>query len=386
MGLFSDAGFFAAAGALTVPAVILGIKEKPIGMYGLAVTLFFVIMASKAQPISLIYMGLYCVLEYGLVRGMIPAVKRFGRNGYLYWGFILMSLAPLIVYKLTGVAGHSVFGFMGISYMTFKSVQMIIEIYDGLIDSVRPVEFVYFMLFFPCILSGPIDRSRRFHEDYITVRKKQDYLDMVGTGMYKFMLGAVFKFAAGSGVYQAMLWLGMKNTLGSAIIYMYTYGCYLYFDFAGYSLMAVGLSYMYGIKAPDNFNKPFLSTDMKDFWDRWHISLSHWFRDFIFSRLMMRSIKGKWFKSKLTAASFGFIVNMGVMGVWHGLDIHFIMYGLYHGVLLSLTEIYQKKSKFHKKHKKERWYLGVSWFITFNLVMFGFFIFSGRFTQLVGIE
>lgn len=180
---------------------------------------------------------------------------------------------------------------------------------------------------------------------------------------------------------------GLKGTFTSHLIYMYCYGFYLFFDFAGYTLMAVGMSYIYGIRSPENFNKPFLALDMKDFWDRWHISLSHWFRDFIFSRLMMRSIKGKWFKSKLTGASFGLIVNMTVMGVWHGFDIYYIMYGVYHGVLLALTEIYQKKCrKFHRAHKDEKWYIAVSWFITFNLVMFGFFIFSGRFTKILGIS
>ena len=71
---------------------------------------------------------------------------------------------------------------------------------------------------------------------------------------------------------------------------------------------------------------------------------------------MMASIKGKWFKSKLTGASVGFMINMLLMGLWHGLTASYILYGLYHGVLLAITEIYQKKSKFYKKHKKDRWY------------------------------
>ena len=77
------------------------------------------------------------------------------------------------------------------------------------------------------------------------------------------------------------------------------------------------------------------------------------------------------------------MINMLVMGLWHGLEPHYIIYGLYHGILLSVTEVFQKKSKFYKKHKKDRWFRAVSWFITFNLVMFGFFIFSGRLTELV---
>ena len=74
---------------------------------------------------------------------------------------------------------------------------------------------------------------------------------------------------------------------------------------------------------------------------------------------------------------------MGLMGIWHGTEPYYIAYGLYHGMLLSVTEVYQKKSKFHKKHKKEKWYRFVSGVITFNLVMFGFFIFSGRIMKFI---
>ena len=76
---------------------------------------------------------------------------------------------------------------------------------------------------------------------------------------------------------------------------------------------------------------------------------------------------------------------MTIMGLWHGLTLYYVLYGLYHGLLLAGTEVFQKKSKFYKKHKKDKWFIAVEWFLTFNLVMFGFFIFSGRFTELIGI-
>lgn len=152
----------------------------------------------------------------------------------------------------------------------------------------------------------------------------------------------------------------------------------MFFDFAGYSLMAVGASYFLGIRTPDNFNKPFISKDIKEFWDRWHITLSHWFRDFIFSRFMMKAIKKKWFKTRLRGAAAGFLVNMIIMGAWHGLTPSYLTYGLYHGALLAVTEVYQKKSRFYKTNKKKKWFQFFSWFVTFQMVMFGFLIFSGR--------
>ena len=96
----------------------------------------------------------------------------------------------------------------------------------------------------------------------------------------------------------------------------------------------------------------------------------------------MQSMRHKWFKDRLHTACAGFIVNMFVMGIWHGLTGYYILYGLYHGILLAANEIWQKKSKFYKKHKKEKWYQVLSWAVTMQLVMFGFLLFSGHLIQM----
>lgn len=385
MTLFGDFYFFGAAAIVIIPAILLGIYEKPIRHYGFVATLLFIWLSMGDKPIAVAYLVAYCLFQLALVKGFIQVVAKKGRNPFLYWTFLLLSLSPLVISKVAGFFGTSIFAFLGISYMTFKAVQIIVETYDGLIKEMKTFDLVYFLAFFPCLSSGPIDRSRRFVGDLQVTPTRKEYMELLGTGLFKFCLGMVYKLVLAAIFYQIMTWYGMKPNLMSTLIYMYAYGFYLFFDFAGYSQMAVGMSYVFGVASPDNFRKPFISTDIKDFWDRWHISLSYWFRDFLFSRLMMRAIKGKWFKNKLTSASLCFMINMTVMGLWHGLDTCYILYGVYHGVLLALTEVYQKKSMFHKKHKKEKWYKVVSWFITFQMVMFGFFIFSGRFTELIGI-
>ena len=98
----------------------------------------------------------------------------------------------------------------------------------------------------------------------------------------------------------------------------------------------------------------------------------------------MNAIRNKWFRNRMNAASAGFMINMLVMGLWHGPTIDYLIYGLYHGTLLALTERMQKK-RWYKKVKDKPWYQAVSWFVTLNLVMFGFFIFSGRLTDLIGL-
>ena len=156
------------------------------------------------------------------------------------------------------------------------------------------------------------------------------------------------------------------------------YGFYLFFDFAGYSLMAMGASYCFGIKTPRNFRAPFLALDVRDFWDRWHMTLSTWLRDFVFMRAVKSATRRKLFKDRLQTACAGYMANFMLMGAWHGLTVDYLVYGAYYGVLMGATDVYQKKSSFHKKHKKKKWYKVLQWFVTINLVMLGMAIFSGQ--------
>lgn len=383
MSFFGDFTFFLYLLLALIPAVILGLCEKPLRHYTLFLSALFIILIFGAKPVQLLYLVSYYAAESVLVKLYLFLRIKYGRKVWLYRVFLALSLLPLVINKCGSIAHLNILGFLGISYLTFRVLQVIIEIYDGVITAVPFVEFTSFLLFFPALSSGPIDRSRRFHDDYIQTRTRHEYLELVGDGIFKILLGMVYKFVLAA-VFSG--WTDYAETQPLwyyTIIYAYCYGLHMFFDFAGYSLMAVGTSYLLGVRTPDNFRLPFISKDIKEFWDRWHITLSHWFRDFIFSRFIMDSIRKKRFKTKLTGASCGFIINMLVMGMWHGLTFSYILYGLYHGILLALTEIFQKKSKFYKKFKKKTWYQIGSWFLTMQLVMFGFFIFSGRFAELL---
>ena len=367
MALFEDLQFFLAAGALAVPAVILGLMEKSQKLYTCMVSTLFLFFVLGHNINAALFLGGYLLIEYCAVVSFARLRKIRGKDEKLYYLFLLLTLLPLAVNKLGAFVDLKLFAFIGISYMTFKVVQIVIEIHDGLIEEVKAYDLFCFLTFFPTILCGPIDRSRRFLENSNTVVPRDEYINMLGDGLLKICLGLVYKKIFAS----LLVMAGTQN--------MYIYGLHLFFDFAGYSLMAVGLSYLFGIKTPDNFNQPFRSVDLRDFWNRWHMTLSFWFRDYLFSRILRRAMRGKWFGgNKLVQACICLIINMTVMGIWHGLAPHYIVYGIYHGVLLAITEVYQKKSGFYKKHKKDRVYRLVSWFVTFNLVMFGFYIFSGQ--------
>ena len=292
---------------------------------------------------------------------------------------VMLSILPLVVNKVFAITQLHLLAFIGISYMSFKTIQIMLEISDGLIkEKISVKDYLQFLLFFPTVSSGPIDRSRRFLKEINEVMPRKDYLELAGDGIYRIVLGLLYKVVLSNYVYQILLALSNTGTVVYSIKYMYLYTLYLFFDFAGYSLMAVGSSNILGIQTPMNFNKPFLSIDIKDFWTRWHITLSTWLRDFVFSRVLMQVIRKKWFKNRLHNAAYAYMVNMLVMGFWHGLSVSYIAYGFYHGILMSGFEIYQKKSTFYKKHKNKTWYKLISWFVTMNLVMVGFFIFSGE--------
>lgn len=384
MNFFEGLPFFLCLIPILLMALLLGIAGKSLRYYTLAVSLLMIGLVLKDSPRQLIYLVIFFFWEYGLIRGYLKVRTRWGRRGGLYGLAMAAALFPLAAGKIAGLWGSDFFGFLGISYLTFKALQMIIEIYDGVIVSAPFLEYSAFLLFFPSFSSGPIDRSRRFGEDWNRKLSREQYLRLAGDGIWKICLGLVYKVVLAALFYRGMKLLGSEKDWYLAVAYAYAYGCYLFFDFAGYSLMAVGCGQFLGIETPGNFRRPFVSVDIKEFWDRWHITLSHWFRDFLFSRFIIKCTRKRWFSTRLSRAQAGFLVNMTVMGMWHGLTPSYLLYGVYHGVLLAVTEVWQKKSKIYKTYKNHPAYRAVSWFVTMQLVMFGFLIFSGRFLEILG--
>lgn len=376
---YSGLYFFYILILLLIPAIFLGLKEKSIKGYGIFANLLMLVLLFGNSVIQSACLILFYIGELILVKGYVLLRPKFASRWFLRL-MILFSLLPLILVKTSHFVIATPIGFLGVSYLTFKSVQMLIEIYDGLIKEVKIIDFSYFLLFFPTISSGPIDRSRRFIEDINRKISKEEYITCLRDGVYKVMTGIGYKFILGTVV--SNYWMNVipkEHTILNTLNYMYAYSFYLFFDFAGYSLIAVGTSYILGVKTPDNFDWPFISKDIKDFWNRWHITLSVWFRDFIYTRFVMSALKNKWFKSRFTASYIGYAITMGVMGLWHGSEIYYIIYGLYHAALIVLTDLFQRKSKTYKKYKNNNVWNAASIFLTFNLVCFGFLIFSGYF-------
>ena len=375
MEYFEGLDFFGTLIFALIPVILLRFFEKSVYWITLVISIGIAIAVFKEQPNHFINLVVFILETYLLVRlGFYFREKKSTKYPIIFFASLLLIAAKtVVIWKV------SIFGFLGISYMTFKVLQIIFETYDGVIkEPINIFDYLQFLLFFPTISSGPIDRSKRFTEDIHHIIPRAEYIELLGTGLFRLLLGLVYKVVLSGLLYLAMNHIPHKGLLFTTVSYMYLYTFYLFFDFAGYSLMAVGVSNIMGIQTPMNFNKPFLSIDIKDFWNRWHISLSTWLRDFIFSRIVMKSMRHKWFKTRLTTAMVAYMLNMIFMGFWHGLSWSYIAYGFYHGILMAGFEWYQKKSKFYKKYKQKTAYKVVSWFVTMHLVMIGLLIFSEK--------
>ena len=373
MNYFEGNEFFLLLFVVLLIGFVVNFFEKRKDYYILALSLLFTGAIYGKSRAMIVYLLAFIVYQYFLVfLAQRIEAKRLKP-------LVFLSILPLVINKVFALTSLHLLVFIGISYMSFKTIQIMLEISDGLIkEKISAKDYLQFLLFFPTVSAGPIDRSRRFLKEINEVMPRKEYLELAGDGVYRIVLGLLYKIVLSTYVYQMLLALNNTGAVVYSIKYMYLYTLYLFFDFAGYSLMAVGSSNILGIQTPMNFNKPFLSVDIKDFWTRWHITLSIWLRDFVFSRVLMQVIRKKWFKNRLHNATYAYMVNMLVMGFWHGLSVSYIVYGFYHGVLMAGFEVYQKKSNFYKKNKNKKWYKLLSWFVTMNLVMVGFFIFSGE--------
>ena len=373
MNYFEGNEFFLLLCVVLLIGFVVNFFEKRKDYYILVLSLLFAGAIYGKSRAMIVYLISFVIYQYFLV--FIAQRIETKRLKPL----VFLSIFPLVINKVFALTSLHLLAFIGISYMSFKTIQIMLEISDGLIkEKISIKDYLQFLLFFPTVSAGPIDRSRRFLKEINEVMPRKEYLELAGDGVYRIVLGLLYKVVLSTYVYQMILALSNTGTVVYSIKYMYLYTLYLFFDFAGYSLMAVGSSNILGIQTPMNFNKPFLSVDIKDFWTRWHITLSTWLRDFVFSRVLMQVIRKKWFKNRLHNATYAYMVNMLVMGFWHGLSVSYIVYGFYHGVLMAGFEVYQKKSNFYKKNKNKNWYKLLSWFVTMNLVMIGFFIFSGE--------
>ena len=316
-----------------------GIRAKN-GMLLLASLAFY----AYGEPVYVILMIASAFVNYlsALLIGKNPA----GKKAVMAVNVIL-NLGVLVLFKYTGFLAESVntiFGTaipvpsirlpIGISFFTFQAMSYVIDVYRGVTGAQKNFgKVLLYISFFPQLIAGPIVK---YHDIAQEIENRTQTVDGVTDGIRRFVVGLSKKvlisntvglvadtlFAADvSGLNAAAAWIG-------AVSYMLQ----IYFDFSGYSDMAIGLGEMFGFHFKENFNYPYISGSIREFWRRWHMSLSGWFQEYLYIPL------GGSRKGKIRTVINKFIVFL-CTGIWHGANVTFLFWGLYHGCFLMLEEI-----------------------------------------------
>jgi membrane protein involved in D-alanine export len=321
----------------------------------------------------------YGAFQWALAR-LFLELRRRDRARRAFGVVVVLAALPMALVKLTTASPPaSLVAFLGISYVTFRALDVLFCIQDRVITTISPAQYFTFLLFFPTVSAGPLDRYRRFIADFNRTRTRAEFLADLDGAVQRLFRGLLYKFILAALVQR--YWLepvAARKGVLAVVSYMYAYSFYLFFDFAGYSAFAIGCGYLLGVHTPENFDRPFLARNIVDFWNRWHISLSTWFRDHVYTRFLMAAMRRRWF-SRLTTSCIGFYVSFVLMGMWHGVAPRYFVYGLYHGTLMTAYTIAADRRKRQPALQPARavW-APVSTLVTFHFVCVGLLIFSGR--------
>lgn len=383
---YGDFTYFGLLLYVVVPTIVLGLLGRANRRWTFAVTgiVLAVQLSAMLKPVFGIQLReFWWFAAFGAWQTALAFAFLRWRGKFPSWIAIALSILPLAVVKVAPfIQPLHALKFLGLSYITFRALDVIFCISDGILKTLSLRTWLGFLFFFPCISSGPIDRYRRFEKDWVKVRTRAEFLEDLDFAVQRTFRGFLYKFIIAALIHAHWLEPLSKHHGPLAIAgYGYAYTFYLFFDFAGYSAFAVGLSRLFGIRAPENFDRPFLSKNIREFWTRWHISLSFWFRDHIHMRFQLAAAKAKWFKGKYTANYVGLFLTFGIMGVWHGLAWHYILYGLYHAALLSGYDWFARWNKERKLWRDGRIQRVVDVLLTFHAFAFGLLIFSGKLTH-----
>lgn len=273
---------------------------------------------------------------------------------------------------------------LGISFHTFQSMSYTIDVYRGFCKPEKNL-LIYsnFVIFFPQLIAGPIVRPNELVSQ-IDERPKFKSED-VGSGLRRILIGLFLKVVMADNI-APLVDSGFNTSINAlsaldVLVLAFLFGYQIYFDFSAYSHIAIGSARLMGIVLPENFDFPYLSTSPKDFWKRWHISLSSWIRDYLYLPLKGEKVldisKGGLPVSQIqTKTSFNDIralfLTWGIMGLWHGANWTFVCWGLWHATLIFL---YRQAVKFTKDSYKSLIISILSWVITVTSIMLGWIFF-----------
>lgn len=221
---------------------------------------------------------------------------------------------------------------LGLSFLAFELLHVMIERRRGRIGAVPLVDLLAFAFFFPARVAGPIKRYPDFLASVADARPSSEH---VYAGALRVLLGLAKKVLLADVLALTLVEKDYAESAMHAWTIVMAYALQIFLDFSAYSDMAIGVARMLGIRLPENFHYPYFAPNIREFWNRWHITLSHWVRDYVFMPAGRRLFQTPLRSSPAVIAAVSYLVTFIVVGAWHGLTWPFLIWGAYHGVLLS---------------------------------------------------
>ncbi len=318
----------------------------------------------------------------------------------MLWAAIALLIALLVALKLPEVAAAISVGlrnlfeqstaraaasdlrWLGFSYVAFRLIHTLRDRQSGRLPAVSLQEFVIYVIFFPSFTAGPIDRLDRFIKD---LRKEQplNAEQAAGAGQ-RLALGLLKKFVIADGL--ALVALNAQNAAqivqpGFAWLLLYAYALQIYFDFSGYTDLAIGVGRILGINLPENFNNPYLRPNLTLFWNNWHMTLTNWFRAYFFNPVTRALRSGPRPLNPILGLFLTQLATFVLIGLWHGMTWNFVLWGAWHGVGLFLQNRWSEwmRPRYEALESRPRLHAGVTaltTLVTFHFVALGWVWFA----------
>jgi len=330
--------------------------------------------------INFLFYGFFGLAGVGIL--VIDAFINFGFLKILEkrrWGRWVLGLAigfNLILlsgYKYFNngwdVVGMEIIAPIGISFFSFKIISVLIDTYRQKVKIESLVDFLTYVSFFPQISAGPIARFKEFSEDLNKeneIDRSKFWVLLISGWLKMYLIGGILFDVVNQTIYLPQNFSRMDLVLG-----MLSLSFYIFANFSGYCDISEALAMVLGFRTPKNFNSPYRSVGFRDFWQRWHMSLSSWLRDYLYIPLGgNRKGKGRKYVNLLTVMTIG--------GIWHGAGINFLVWGGLHGIMLMITH-FLDDFVWPRFVRVAKWVRvtgrGLGWFLTFGLINITWIIF-----------
>ncbi len=366
---------------LPVVAGIYALSPRPLkNVWLLIASMFFY---AWGAPVVLPFLLISCIIDFTASFQLVPGKRNETTRKRIFALAVVINLSALLYYKYFNFAAAeisrlmTVIGFtpltfsevllpIGVSFFTFHKISYLGDIYRGKVLPAKSlVDYCLYILFFPQLVAGPIIRYADVCSQF---QNRTHSIELIFEGLTRFCTGLAKKvlIADSLGAVTDQIWAMERNNLSSSAIWLAVicYSFQIFFDFSGYSDMAIGLARVFGFRFKENFDRPYRSQNFTEFWRRWHISLSTFMREYLYIPLggnrgsKMRTYLNLW-------------ITFLLSGLWHGASWNFIFWGAYHGTFLTID-------KFGWKKVSDRlpYFINVS--ITFLLVTIGWLFFRAE--------